>query len=386
MDAVAVGLDGLTRAQRAALRTLLIRSTAAAGRAADPERIAAAVAAAPVAALPAAAALHRVSGCVLLGVQDVVGVPDDVRAQLTARQHQTARQHLVMVGALNQIARALDAAGLSWVVMKGPVLAALFYPDIGDRTYGDLDLLVARRDFPTAMHILEELGYQHTIHNWALAETMLAGQVGLRGSLVSIDLHWHLHYSRQDRRPFALDPEAMLERARRVLVSGARVPTLDPVDTVLTLAFHAARSDGHRLLWLKDIERAVAIDRPDLDELVRRCRDSRCAAPVGVILGRARGLLGADIPDDVIDALAPVALRTVDRVASRISHPVPLHERSTPTRWLTRSVRSTLGSSVASVPARGARSVLRAVRPPAANETDDAVEKASYLRAVASST
>jgi hypothetical protein len=30
--------------------------------------------------------------------------------------------------------------------------------------------------------------------------------------------------------------------------------------------------------------------------------------------------------------------------------------------------------------------VLRAVRPPAANETDDAAEKASYLRAVASST
>jgi hypothetical protein len=47
--------------------------------------------------------------------------------------------------------------------MKGPVVAALFYPDVGDRTYGDLDLLVGRRDFSEAMRILEELGYQHTI-------------------------------------------------------------------------------------------------------------------------------------------------------------------------------------------------------------------------------
>ena len=85
--------------------------------------------------------------------------------------------------------------------------------------------------------------------------------------LVPIDLHWHLHYSREDRRPFALDPDAMVERSRRVVVSGASVPTLDPVDTLLTLAFHAARSDGHRLVWLKDVERAVAVEEPDLDEL-----------------------------------------------------------------------------------------------------------------------
>ena len=45
----------------------------------------------------------------------------------------------------------------------------------------------------------------------------------------------------------------------------------------MTLAFHAARSDGHRLVWLKDIERALAVESRDLDELVRRCRASRCA-------------------------------------------------------------------------------------------------------------
>ena len=177
----------------------------------------------------------------------------------------------------------------------------------------------------------------------------------------------------------------MVERARRVAVSGLTVPTLDPVDTLLTLAFHAARSDGHRLLWLKDVERAVAVDAPDLDELVRRCHTYRCAPPVGLILGRARTLLDADIPDEIIDATTPWALRAVDRLAFRLVHPVQLHERDTVTRWLSRSVRSSVVTSLAAVPVRGARSLVTAVHPPLVNESDSPDEKASYLRAVSAS-
>ena len=252
--------------------------------------------------------------------------------------------------------------------MKGPVVAGLLYPAVGDRTYGDLDLLLDRQDFPEAMRLLEDLGYRHSVHNWALAEEMLAGQVGMTSPLVAIDLHWHLHYSREDRRPFALDPDAMVERARRVVVSGASVPTLDPVDTLLTLAFHAARSDGHRLVWLKDVERAVAVEEPDLDELVRRCRAARCAPPVGLILSRARSLLDAEIPAEIIRAMTPIPLRAADRIASGLRHPVQLHERGTATRIYTRSVRSSTLATLYAVPERGARVLRRFLRPPRERE------------------
>jgi hypothetical protein len=269
--------------------------------------------------------------------------------------------------------------------MKGPVVAALLYPDVGDRSYGDLDLLVDRRDFAQALRILEDLGYEHTIRNWALAEEMLAGQVVMTSQSVHVDLHWHLHYSSQDRRPFALDPEAMIERSRRVAVSGLTVPTLDPVDTLLTLAFHAARSDGHRLIWLKDVERAVAVEEPDLDELARRCHEYRCAPPVGLILGRARTVLDAKIPDELIQAMTPVALRVTDRLATALVHPVQLHERGTITRVFTRSVRSSTVASLSPVPTRGARRLRRRLLPPRENETDSPDEKESYLEAVSAS-
>ncbi len=381
-----VGLDTLTRAERRALRTLLVRATAAADRPRTGDKLAQLARDAPVRSLPAAAAVHRVSGSVLRGLEGVDGVPETVRAELAAVGERSALHHLVVVGALSQIGGAFDEEQLSWAAMKGPVVAALLYPAVGDRTYADLDLLVHRRDFPKAMRILEDLGYQHSIHNWALAEEMLAGQVGMRSPMLHVDLHWHLHYSRADRRPYAIDPESMLERGRRVVVSGVSTRTLDAVDTLLTLGFHAARSGGHLLVWLKDVERSVAVDDPDLDELVRRCGRYGCGAPVGLILARARALLGAEIPPRVVHALVPRSLRAADRAASALSDPVQLNENRTLSRQLTRSVRSSFLSSVGDVPVRAARWIRRSLSPPPPNETDNQDEKASYLRAVSTST
>jgi hypothetical protein len=377
-------LDALTRHERAALRDLLVRATAVAGRDHDPDDLERLVAAAPIDALPAAAMMHRVAGTVLRGLDGVDGVPAAVTERLAAMREHSARRHLLYAAALGQIARAFDASDLSWVAMKGPVIA-LRYPDVGDRTYNDLDMLVDRRDFPHAVRILEDLGYLHATHDWALAEQMLAGELSMSKQSVPVDLHWHLHYSHQDRRPIAIDPEAMIERSRSIAISGTRTSTFDEVDTLLTLAFHAARSDGHRLIWLKDIEREVAAEQLDFDELIRRCHQYRCARPVGLMLHRAHALLGAEVPDEVIRALAHTALRTADRVAGAIAAPVQLHERTTLTRVFTRSVRSSMFASVAAVPMRAVRRLRRVIAPPPENETDDPHEKDRYLQAVVAS-
>jgi hypothetical protein len=378
-------LEALARPQRRALRTLLIKATAAAGWTPDGGALDPLVRAAPLGALPSAAALHRLSGTVLRGLDGAAGVPVAVRQQLEARRLRSSFHHLVVVGALSHAGQAFDAAGLSWVAMKGPIAAGLLYPDVGDRTYGDLDVLVDHRDYPRAIEILEDQGYAHDIHNWALAERVLAGEVGLTSPTVHVDLHWHLHYAEEDRRPFAFPVQEMLGRARRVVVSGVTAPTLDVVDTLITLAFHAARSDGHRLLWMKDLERSLSVEDPDLDELVRRCKAYRCGPPVGLMLGRTRDLLGADVPAEVVEAIVPATLRGADRLTRSLVDPVQFDERDNVTRWLTRSVRSSASSSIADVPARAARHLRRTLFPPLANESDDPVEKARYLAAVAGS-
>jgi Uncharacterised nucleotidyltransferase len=385
MNSAAAGLGTLTHRERTALRELLIRATAAAGHGSDEGELEQLVRVAPIDGLPAAAAMHRVAGTVRRALDRVAGVPDGVLRQLDAVRQRSSLRHLLLTGALSQIGNAFDASGLSWAVMKGPVVAALLYPDVGDRSYADLDLLVDRRDFPPAIRVLEGLGYQHKIHDWALAEDVFAGQVGMTNHSAHVDVHWHLHFSRQDRRPFALDPNEMIARRRHVAISGIMAPTLDPVDTLITLAFHAARSGGHRLVWLKDVERSMAVERPDLDELVRRCREYRCGPPVEVILGRAHALLDTPVPDAVHRALSPASLRAAERLVCAIRKPVQLHERPTITRVFTRSVRSSAGATLAAVPARAARGLRRLLFPTRWNDIDSADDKERYLRAVAGS-
>jgi hypothetical protein len=371
-------LVNLSRADRIALRDVLIAATAG-----DRERVVGLLDRAPIQALPSAAAAHRVSGPVRKTLTAIDDVPEVVMIELEAASTSNALRHLGLVGSLHEIAASLDGAELAWVMMKGPVLAAHHYRDIGDRGYADLDVLVDHRHFPDAVRVLEDLDFRHVIRNWQLAEEMLAGQIEMRRGPVRVDLHWHLHYARPDRRPYDFRPSRMLARSRRVDVSGVSLPTFDAVDTVVTLGFHAARSGGHALVWSKDLERVLAVDQPDLDQVVRSSEAARCAPAVGLMLGRARDLIGAPVPDEVIGRLVPRSLAMVNRAAVRLSHPVQLGGRGVATRFVMRSAGPTAVSSVLALPARARRQLSGRLRPPAEHETDDPAEKASYLRAVA---
>ena len=91
------------------------------------------------------------------------------------------------------------------------------------------------------------------------------------------------------------------------------------------MALHAALSGGDRLIWLKDIERTLAVDRPPWDEVIRRARAWKAGRSIAITLNRARRSLGAPVPDDALDAL--FASRRWRRLSDRIDGRSPT-ERS----------------------------------------------------------
>jgi hypothetical protein len=199
---------------------------------------------------------------------------------------------------------------------------------------------------------------------------------------MDVDLHWHLVYAYYDRRYNGIDPQVMLGRARSVTVAGRPVTTFDKEDTLLHLAVHASRSGGHRLIWFKDIERSLAVDEPDLDELLHRARQFRCGPSVGLALGRAKALLGADVPDELVDALLGRPLSLIEQTSTRLSPPIRFDEDDTLARFIARSLRSSLRTSLADMGRRSLRSARRAV-PRRPHETSDQLEKEAFLKAVA---
>jgi hypothetical protein len=372
----------VARSGRRALRDLLLAATAAAGRDADERALADLVAAAPISALPAAAALHRVSGCVHESLRDVAGVSTVVLRALDIDRRVAARTHLRFSHALARIGDAWNDAGVSWLVMKGPALTSVLYGDPGLRSYGDLDVLLARRSLVRGVEVLEQLGYEHRIKNWPLAQWFAASEFVMFDGAIDVDVHWHLVYAHYDRRRFHIDPQVMLDRARTVVVGGRPADTFDREDTLLHLALHASRSGAHRLIWFKDIERSLAVDAPDLDELVRRARAFGCGPPVGLALGRARTLLDADVPDGLVESLLGRPLAAVERAVTAVSPPIRFDEHDTPARFVARSLRSDVRASVADIGRRSLQAVRRAV-PRRPHETADEHEKAAYLDAIA---
>jgi hypothetical protein len=111
-----------------------------------------------------------------------------------------------------------------------------------------------------------------------------------------LDLHWHLVNDRGVRGHFPFPITEMLERARHVRVGELKVPTFDAVDTLLHVAYHTAHSGAHKLLWLKDVERATA--DPVLDWSVVERRAAACGLRdlLGVVLDRTQRVIGFETP------------------------------------------------------------------------------------------
>jgi hypothetical protein len=101
----------------------------------------------------------------------------------------------------------------------------------------------------------------------------------------------------------------MLERSVETTVGNTTVSTLNPADTLLHLAYHTAHSGGHRLVWLKDVERACMTPKLDWHEVIHRARRDGIALALAVVLARVSRVTGFE------QCPPAVALRPARRTA-----------------------------------------------------------------------
>ncbi|HEX2701600.1 MAG TPA: nucleotidyltransferase family protein [Acidimicrobiales bacterium] len=305
----------------------------------------------------AAAEFHGVDGCVHHSLAPVV---DPTRfAALGGAHRRSIDRHVRALGDLAAAAPALDDLGVPWLVVKGPVLAEAFYPRPDLRSYSDLDVVVPASALGDVLAAVEGTGGRVLDRNWRLLRELEVGQILLRmrhGTL--LDLHWQLFNTAAVRRSMRGSMAELFERARLVRVGANEVRTLDAVDTLLHLSIHGTLSGGHRLLWLKDVERAVASDGPAWDEVVRRARAWGAGPAVALALSRAARVVGAAVPPGVPEALAGGrSYLAVAAAADRLAPP----ERSRGKRSLSLMVSRSARADTASTAAELARRMAAAV-------------------------
>ncbi|MFN8625256.1 MAG: nucleotidyltransferase family protein [Candidatus Binatia bacterium] len=184
------------------------------------------------------------------------------RAYLTNAQH-----NLVLLRELETAIAALDAVGVPSIVLKGGALAKVVYHNIALRTLMDVDLLIHREHFDTAVRRLAQRGFTPR-----RAETR-TGAAGYENELlltkpgavpVPLELHWSLFDSPYYQQRLNLD--ACWRQAVPFALGERQALMLDPVSQLLHLCGHIVlHHGGADLLWENDIAEVVALNGPTLD-------------------------------------------------------------------------------------------------------------------------
>ena len=284
-------------------------------------------------------------------------VPADVWERMRRTYVASAVRSMCFERDLRAVLRCLRSSGIKVIVLKGAYLAEAVYDDPALRPRVDVDLMVPKADLPRAYAALLDLGRTHR-QPQAGASSAEDSHRGLTVG-AGIDLCWTFDVPGGRSR---LDTACLWDRARPATIAGVEVLALSPEDLLLHLCLHAAHRHGlgDGLRPLCDVCETILRFRSEMDPEVRHgtteitenrrvrsehrpvCVRPRTGRPspdsvfsvasvvdsisvpgidwtqvveraqvwgasryVGLMLHLARGMLGADVPDEVLEQLVP---------------------------------------------------------------------------------
>jgi hypothetical protein len=153
------------------------------------------------------------------------------------------------------LAAVAGAIGTPPLLIKGPVLAQLVYPDPQLRPFGDLDLVVPADRLADARHALErELGYQRAPEPWPGFGERHGHHAALwregAGHTVHVELHWRIGDDPAAKR---LDYDRLAAHAERLHLAGREAWVPGSSEHLLVLSVHLLHEANKRLMWIHDI-------------------------------------------------------------------------------------------------------------------------------------
>ena len=235
---------------------------------------------------------------------------------------------------LDRIAAMLAEHDIPLIALKNSGITRGLYRCVGCSPMGDMDVLVRKSHFREAHRLLVEDGYVFEFRSpLEEASVQAAEESGgaeywktlPMGQKLWFELQWRPvagRWIRPDQEPSA--DELM---ARSLSIEGSAVRLLNAEDNLLQVCLHAAkhtyvRAPGFRLNL--DVDRITRFQPVDWDAFLGRVRSFRVRTPVFFALALPKALVGAPVPDEALNALAPAGWRA--RLIERWLYRVGLFE------------------------------------------------------------
>lgn len=248
---------------------------------------------------------HRLNAVLRRTIDETdILAPEETRDMLAARNQQNSIENLRCSRQLYEIVELFASNDIAALPYKGPVLSEVAYGSVGDRSFVDLDLLVAADDVAAACDLLEQRGYERINFADVPVKTLVDGTVfrwGKEFRFVHPDgeLPVELRFgfiggSRSDVDVFS----DLWERRTASTLTGQNLSTLSLEDRALLLLVHGTKHGWRQLSWVYDIA-LLHEQNVDWDSVLTRAKRYRWSQAVLYGIGVLVGLTGLPFPDAI---------------------------------------------------------------------------------------
>src|SRR5215212_3838034 len=233
-------------------------------------------------------------------------VPAHVLSRLKRESVANSQNVLHLTGKQLRVYKLFKENSIPVALFKGPLLAHMAYGEISLRQAGDIDLLIARRDFAHARVLLESLGYEMTPR---LTSEQLASHLNNHCEIqfmrdewfTVVDLHWDLA---PRSFVFGVKPDEVMSRLQSVSLAGATVETFGAEDLLLYQAMHGAKHLWRRLEWITCLAESVRITEAiNWDTLIERAAKAHATRILALGLRLVEEFSHVPVPFEVLNSV-----------------------------------------------------------------------------------
>ena len=228
-------------------------------------------------------------------------LPEAARQELSHFYSANSAKNRFLAGELLHLLQLFESEHILALPFKGPVLAAVFYGDLGLREFTDLDILVRERDVPKAREILSNQGYQSNLANTIVTRDINVDELRSAFTGISVELHWEFS---PRRFVSSIVAEDVWSGIKPCVILGREVWSFSSQDMFLFLAVHGAKHSWSSLKWLCDLAEFLR-SNPDVDwpRLFKRAEALGAGRTCRLGIYLVAELLEAEVPATVAYAV-----------------------------------------------------------------------------------
>lgn len=278
---------------------------------------------------------HRVTQLVIekLKTHHVEFIPSDVLADLKFYRNKITKLNFGRTTQLIKIIKLLQENDIPVIAYKGMALAALAYQDISLRQFGDIDLLIKKKDFFKVKDLLLQIGCKpawqlNPQQENAVLKYYYEYPFNYGEHNTFIEVHWKFV---EPFFPFEFDYDEIWKRTKIINLYGKSISTLSHEDHLIILCMHGSKHFWNRLSWVCDIAKLVENTEIDWETVIRRAKDSGSLRMLWLGLKCAQKILNIGLPTKISEIID--ADQLVPKLSKRIINMI-IGKEEEPLNWI----------------------------------------------------